>query len=43
MRNITLDLHNSNYEGNIMTEYEKKFSEEGMPIYRLEATYMPRT
>lgn len=37
MRNITLDLHNSGFEGNIMTEYEKKFSDEGMPIYRLEA------
>ena len=24
---------------NIMTEYEQKFSEKGMPIYRLEARY----
>jgi len=40
MRNITLDLHNSDFEGNIMTEYETKFSEMGMPIYRLEATYL---
>ena len=39
MRNITLDLHNSGYEGNIMTEYEKLFSEQGMPIYRLEIQY----
>lgn len=37
MRNITLDLHNSGFEGNVMTEYEKKFSDEGMPIYRVEA------
>lgn len=35
---ITLDLHNSQWmEGNILTEYEAKFSEQGMPIYRLEA------
>ncbi len=37
MSNITLDLHNSDFEGNIMTEYEEKFSSKGMPIYRLEA------
>ena len=37
LSNISLDLHNSDYEGNIMTEYEEKFSEKGMPIYRLEA------
>lgn len=40
MSNITLDLHNSDFEGNVMTEYETKFSEMGMPIYRLEATYI---
>lgn len=40
MKNISLDLHNSGYEGNIITEYEKKFSEKGFPIYRLEA-YLP--
>ena len=39
MKNITLDLHNSDFEGNIMTEYEEKFSSQGMPIYRLEAYY----
>lgn len=38
LSNITLDLHNSEWmEGNIQTEYETKFSEMGMPIYRLEA------
>lgn len=37
MRNITLDLHNSDFEDNVLTEYEKKFSDQGMPIYRLEA------
>lgn len=39
LHNISLDLHNSDFEGNIMTEYEQKFSEKGMPIYRLEAFY----
>ena len=37
LRNISLDLHNSGFEDNIMTEYEKRFSDMGMPIYRLEA------
>lgn len=37
LRNISLDLHNSEYEGNIVTEYEQRFSDMGMPIYRLEA------
>lgn len=37
LSNITFDLHASDFEGNVMTEYEKKFSEEGKPIFRLEA------
>ncbi len=37
LSNISLDLHNSAFEGNIVTEYEKRFSEQGFPIYRLEA------
>lgn len=37
MKNVTLDLHNSDMEDNIMTEYEKKFSEMGFTINRLEA------
>ncbi len=37
LQNITLDLHASGAEGNIMTEYETRFYELGMPIYRLEA------
>ena len=37
LSNISLDLHNSDFEGNIETEYEKKFSSQGYPIYRLEA------
>lgn len=37
MRNITFDLHNSKIEGNIITEYEAKFSSMGFPIYYVEA------
>ena len=37
LRNISLDLHNSGFEENIVTEYEKRFSELGFRIYRLEA------
>ncbi len=37
LKNISLDLHNSDFVGNIVTEYERKFSSMGMPIYRLEA------
>lgn len=39
LKNITLDLHNSGYKGNVMTEYEERFFAGGNPIYRLEATY----
>ena len=35
--NVSLDLHSSGFEGNIVTEYEEKFSSQGFPIYRLEA------
>lgn len=34
---ISLDLHSSDFEGNIETEYEQKFASQGFPIYRLEA------
>ena len=37
IKNISLDLHNSGFEDNIITEYEKRFSDQGMPIYRVEA------
>ena len=37
LKNISLDLHSSDFEGNIMTEYEKNFVSKGLPIYRLEA------
>ena len=39
LKNITLDLHNSKFEGNVMTEYEKLFSEKGQPIFRCEARF----
>lgn len=36
--NVTYDLHHSSYaEGNVMTEYEAKFSALGHPIHRLTA------
>ena len=37
LKNISLDLHNSDFEGNIETEYEHRFVSLGQPIYRLEA------
>jgi len=37
LKNVTFDLHNSGFEGNIVTEYEARFSSQGFPIYRLEA------
>ena len=37
IKNISLDLHGSDFQGNIVTEYEKKFSDIGLPIYRAEA------
>lgn len=38
LKNISLDLHASKYaEDNIVTEYEKSFSDKGLPIYKLEA------
>ncbi|ALA54299.1 tRNA (guanosine(46)-N7)-methyltransferase TrmB [Shouchella clausii] len=40
-KNVSLNLHQSGMEENVMTEYEEKFSAKGMPIYRLEATFRP--
>lgn len=38
LRDLTYDLHNSEYQAdNIMTEYEKNFSEKGYPIHRVVA------
>ncbi|OIJ09269.1 tRNA (guanosine(46)-N7)-methyltransferase TrmB [Anaerobacillus arseniciselenatis] len=39
LNNVSLDLHNSDFEGNVMTEYEEKFSSKGMRIYRCEAQF----
>lgn len=37
LKNVSLDLHKSGFEGNVATEYEERFSVNGFPIYRLEA------
>ncbi|HBL40236.1 MAG TPA: tRNA (guanosine(46)-N7)-methyltransferase TrmB [Ruminococcaceae bacterium] len=37
LKNVSLDLHNSGFDGNIETEYEHRFASQGFPIYRLEA------
>ncbi len=34
---ISLDLHKSSFEGNIVTEYEQKFVDMGLPIHRVVA------
>ncbi|CAM3765550.1 tRNA (guanosine(46)-N7)-methyltransferase TrmB [Mesobacillus zeae] len=39
LKDVSLDLHNSTMEGNIMTEYEEKFSAKGNRIYRCEAQF----
>lgn len=37
LSDVTRDLHSLNEEDNVMTEYEKKFSEKGVKINRLKA------
>ncbi|WP_124057984.1 tRNA (guanosine(46)-N7)-methyltransferase TrmB [Vaginisenegalia massiliensis] len=39
LNQVWLDLHHSDYVGNIETEYEHKFAAKGHRIYRLEATF----
>ncbi|TLS39062.1 tRNA (guanosine(46)-N7)-methyltransferase TrmB [Pseudalkalibacillus caeni] len=39
IKNVSLDLHKSDFENNVMTEYEEKFSEKGNRIYRCEAQF----
>ena len=39
LKQVWLDLHASNYESNVMTEYEQKFSAKGQVIYRVEAQF----
>lgn len=40
---ISLDLHNSDFEENVLTEYEERFSNLGQRIYRLEAKFKKHT
>ena len=35
LEEISLDLHNDDVKDNVETEYEKKFSEKGYPIYKV--------
>lgn len=37
LKNRCDDLHQSDFQGNVMTEYEEKFSGLGFPIHRIEA------
>lgn len=37
LQHIQLDMYQKLPEGNVATEYETKFHEKGLPIYRLEA------
>lgn len=39
LNQVWLDLHASDYEGNVRTEYEEKFAAKGQPIYRVEAQF----
>lgn len=39
LKQVWLDLHASDFEGNVMTEYEQKFSDKGQVIYRVEAMF----
>ena len=36
---LTYDLHQSDFKGNIMTEFEKKFSKQGFKINKLTAVF----
>lgn len=40
-KQVWLDLHQSDFSGNIETEYEQKFAARGQRIYRLEAKFRP--
>lgn len=39
LEQVWLDLHQSDFQGNIMTEYEEKFSSRGQVIYRVESRF----
>ncbi|MDD2181560.1 MAG: tRNA (guanosine(46)-N7)-methyltransferase TrmB [Bacilli bacterium] len=40
IKELSLDLHNSSIDDNIMTEYEEKFSSKGFVIYMMEVIKM---
>ncbi|MBS4770271.1 tRNA (guanosine(46)-N7)-methyltransferase TrmB [Carnobacteriaceae bacterium zg-ZUI240] len=42
LKQVWLDLHHSTFEGNIMTEYEAKFSSRGQRIYRVEVQFVAK-
>lgn len=39
LKGVWLDLHASDFEDNILTEYEQKFANKGQVIYRVEAAF----
>lgn len=39
LKAVSLDLHKSEFEGNVMTEYEQRFASKGNRIYRAEAMF----
>ena len=39
LNGVWLDLHAIDFEGNVLTEYEQKFSSKGQVIYRVEAVF----
>ena len=39
LKQVWLDLHQVEFPGNVMTEYEEKFSAKGHPIYRVEVIF----
>lgn len=40
LKNVTFDLEDSNYQGNVTTEYEEKYRAKGQRIYRCEAVFV---
>ena len=39
LQGVWLDLHASDFEDNVLTEYEQKFANKGQVIYRVEAAF----
>lgn len=37
LKSVSLDLHKDEFPDNIVTEYESRFLQQGLPIYRVEA------